>query len=167
MTATCTGTCCCRCCVVGVTGQWVWAAARNEEWRISWASKLQLTLGSMCACPTVLQGVLCGMMSGAFGQFFASPTDLIKVAGAPLGACCHSAELFPVAIVLPTPDAVVMSAAIRVARFPQVQLQLDGKLIAAGKPPRYSGTIDAFRTVAREASAWSCGPHISLSHALA
>jgi hypothetical protein len=32
----------------------------------------------------------------------------------------------------------------------QVQLQLDGKLIAAGKPPRYSGTIDAFRTVARE-----------------
>jgi hypothetical protein len=78
----------------------------SKEWRISWASKLQLTLGSMCACTTVLQGVLCGMMSGAFGQFFASPTDLIKVASAPLGACCHSVVLFPVAVVLPTPDAV-------------------------------------------------------------
>jgi hypothetical protein len=56
-----------------------------------------------------LQGVVCGMSAGAFGQFWASPTDLIKV-----------------------------------------QLQLDGKLIAAGKPPRYTGTIDAFRSVARE-----------------
>lgn len=32
----------------------------------------------------------------------------------------------------------------------KVQLQLDGKLIAAGKPPRYSGTVDAFRTIAKQ-----------------
>eukprot|EP00501_MAST-03F_sp_TOSAG23-6_P001930 GSMAST32.ASY1.ANO1.2011.1 assembled CDS len=50
------------------------------------------------------KGLLAGMCAGAMGQFFASPTDLVKV-----------------------------------------QLQLDGKLAT----PRYSGTIDAFKSIYR------------------
>ena len=61
--------------------------------------------------PSSCTGVVCGMAAGAFGQLFASPTDLVKV-----------------------------------------QMQLDGKRIAAGQPPRYKGTADAFATIFREAS---------------
>ena len=49
------------------------------------------------------------MGAGAFGQFFANPTDLVKV-----------------------------------------QMQLDGKRIAAGHAPRYSGTFAAFASIAKE-----------------
>jgi solute carrier family 25 uncoupling protein 27 len=49
------------------------------------------------------------MGAGAFGQFFANPTDLVKV-----------------------------------------QMQLDGKRIAAGHAPRYSGTLAAFTSIAKD-----------------
>eukprot|EP00937_MAST-01D_sp_MAST-1D-sp2_P003276 g3276.t1 len=52
------------------------------------------------------KGMAAGMSAGAIGQFFATPTDLVKV-----------------------------------------QMQIEGKRIARGEPPRYRGTLDAFRTL--------------------
>ena len=52
------------------------------------------------------KGLASGMLAGALGQFFASPTDRVKV-----------------------------------------QMQLDGKHIAAGGAPRYTSTFNAFRVI--------------------
>jgi len=57
----------------------------------------------------VWKAIISGGTAGAIGQFFANPTDLVKV-----------------------------------------RMQIEGQLIARGEPPRYRGTIHAFKTIFSE-----------------